>query len=131
MNKYFIMSLFAILFPVSVFAQQLEQINLDNNLNYACSFSGSFTFLLSIIIGAIATILVLRSSTKLRGGLFGLVLNYIGIGMFFLVMGSVSFIANNWFYNIWSDLVSMMLFSVGFIFIVLGANKLMKSVMQS
>jgi hypothetical protein len=131
MKKSLILSFLIIFTPILAFAQQFNRSDLSDPLNYACSFSGGFTFLLSVVIGIIATILVLRSATKLKGGLFGIVLNYIGIGMFFLVLGAVSFIANAWFYSFWSDIIIVALLSLGFVFMVIGANKLLKAIMKA
>jgi hypothetical protein len=101
---------------------------------YASVFAGNFSLLLSIVIGAIATYLVFRAAKKLGGGLFGLVLNYIGIGMLLIVMGSISTVSNPWLVSFWPNVIGVMgtvFFATGYIFMVIGANKLFKGIMSN
>ena len=85
----------------------------------------------SIIIGIIATYFVFRAAHKLGGGLFGSVLNYIGIGMLFIALGTISTVADSWFSGLWFGIVSTVLFASGYIFMVIGANKLLKGIINT
>jgi len=98
---------------------------------YASVFTNNFSVLLSIIIGITATILVFRSAKKLGGGLFGSILNYIGIGMAFVVLGTLAVALGVWLPDFWLGIVNTVCFSVGFIFMVIGANKLLKGIMNT
>jgi hypothetical protein len=108
-----------------------DEIVSNNGFAYASVFAGNFSLLLSIIIGIIATFLVLRSAKKLGGGLFGMVLNYMGIGMSFIVFGTIFSIIGPWLAGFWLNIVSIACFAMGYIFMVIGANKLLKGIMST
>ena len=102
--------------------------NLDT-INYASNFAGSLSLWLAIIIGIIASILVLRSARKMGGGLFGAVLKLIGVGMFVVAIGSVFLALPSLIPQNFTSLAHTVFFSVGYICMVLGANKLLKGIM--
>ncbi len=114
---------------------QFEEVNItnigDDGVAYASMFFDNFSMLLSVLIGIIATILVLRSASKMGGGLFGIVLNYIGIGMLFVSLGAISIILDYWIVGIWINIMNTVCFALGFIFMVIGANKLIKGIMTN
>jgi hypothetical protein len=97
---------------------------------YYSTFVGGFSSWLGIIIGVIASILVLRSASKMGGGLFGKVLNLIGVGMLLAVMGTLSVFASSWLPDGYVALTRTVLFSLGYILMVLGANKMLKGIMS-
>jgi hypothetical protein len=103
----------------------------NDEFAYASVFAGNFSLLLSIVIGIIATILVFRAAKKLGGGLFGLVLNYIGFGMSFVALGTLFSVLSPWFEGFWFDVISTTFFATGYIFMVLGANKLLKGIIST
>ena len=70
--------------------------------------------------------MVFRAAKKLGGGLFGSVLNYIGIGMLLIVLGTISTLADSWFIGLWFNITSIVFFATGYIFMVIGANKLLE-----
>lgn len=110
--------------------------NFDNQISndgfaYASIFAGNFSLLLSIVIGIIATYLVFRVAQKLGGGLFGSVLNYIGVGMLLIVLGTISTLADSWFTGLWFNISSIAFFATGYIFMVVGANKLLRGIMST
>ncbi|MFA6270169.1 MAG: hypothetical protein WC657_03095 [Candidatus Paceibacterota bacterium] len=111
-----------------------------NNLNaqipedgfaYASVFAGNFSLLLSIIIGIIAIVIVFRSAKKLGGGLFGSVLNYIGLALCFIVFGTIATIINPWYTGFDFNIVSTVCFAMGYIFTVIGATNLLKGIMNT
>jgi uncharacterized membrane protein YkgB len=97
---------------------------------YYSNFIGSFSSWLGIVIGVIATVLVLRSAKKMGGGLFGKVLNLMGYGMALVTLGSVSVLLSSWVPAGYVVLSHTVLFSLGFILMVLGANKMLKGIMS-
>ncbi|MFH0804399.1 MAG: hypothetical protein V1896_02260 [Candidatus Zambryskibacteria bacterium] len=103
----------------------------DDGFAYASVFAGNFSLLLSIIIGVIATFIVFRAAKKLGGGLFGSVLNYIGIGMTLIVLGTIATVVDPWFVGFDFNIVSTVCFAMGYIFSVVGANKLLKGIMNN
>ncbi|MEK7116963.1 MAG: hypothetical protein AAB837_02260 [Patescibacteria group bacterium] len=131
MKKLLLSSLVGVLPPVAAFAQQWDVPLSNDGFAYASIFAGSFSLLLSIVIGIIATTLVFRAAKKLGGGLFGLVLNYVGIGMSLIVLGTVSAVADSWLIGSWFDIISMACFAMGYVFLVVGANKLLKGIMNT
>ena len=131
MKKFLIINIVGMLTPIAAIAQQLNTQVPDDNYAFASIFAGNFSLLLSIVIGIIATSLVLRAAKKLGGGLFGLVLNYIGIGMFLIVLGTLFSVAGSWFEGFWVNIISTALFAIGYICMVLGANKLLKGIINT
>jgi len=103
----------------------------DDGFAYASVFAGSFSLLLSIIIGIIAIFIVFRSAKKLGGGLFGSVLNYIGIGITLIVLGTIATVVDPWYTGLGFNIVSTVCFAMGYIFTVIGANKLLKGIMNT
>jgi len=110
---------------------------IEDNIVYASLFSGQFAFLLSIIIGLIATQFAFRAAKRMGGGLFGVVLNYMAIGMLLIVIGTITILINPYVATIipdplvvelWTSLAHTSFFSLGFIFLVLGAEKLLKGI---
>lgn len=102
-----------------------------NEIAYASIFVGDFSLLLSIVIGIVATFFVFRAASKMGGGLFGSVLNFIAGGMIFMVLGSVSLFVETWFPTVWFGVINTALFAVGYILMVTGANKLLKGIMTT
>lgn len=131
MRKFLLFCVASLLPSVTVFAQGREVPTTDDGFAYASMFAGDFSLLLSIVIGLIATFLVFRSAKKLRGGLFGIVLNYIGVGMSLVVFGTLSSVVGQWSGEFWLNILSTVLFAVGYIFMVISANKLLKSIMNT
>lgn len=100
-----------------------------DTIAYASNFSGLLLLWLSIVIGVLASVLVLRSAGKMGGGLFGSVLNFFGYGMIMVVVGSILKALAPWIPS-FVDLGHTVFFSLGFILMVLGANKLLKGIMS-
>lgn len=131
MRKFLFLNLVAFFSPATVLAQSRDVPLASDSVAYASVFAGDFSLLLSIVIGVIATFLVLRAAKKLGGGLFGIVLNYIGIGMLFVVLGTLFAVADQWFGGFWPNIISTALFALGYIFMVLGANRLLKGIINT
>jgi hypothetical protein len=117
--------------PAIALAQNWNVPPSDDGYAYASIFAGNFSLLLSIVIGIIATVIVFRAAKKMGGGLFGSVLNYIGIGMVLIVLGTIATVMDPLFTGYWFSLVSTVCFAVGYIFTVIGANKLFKGIMST
>lgn len=101
---------------------------LNNQILYVGTFLGKFSFLLAIVIGIFATSFIFRAARQMGGGLFGSVLNYVGIGMTLIVIGTIAVTLEPLFDNLWAWLAHTSLFVLGFIFLVLGAKKLLKGI---
>ncbi len=99
-------------------------------ITYASTLTGNFSLWVAILIGVIASVLVLRAAHKMGGGLFGTVLNLIGVGMILVALGTIFIAASPWFPENFLKLSYTVFFSVGFICMVLGANKLLKGIMN-
>jgi len=129
--KVFYLSTLGLLAPLTLFAQEWDTVVSNDNYAYASMFAGNFSLLLSIVIGIIATSLVFRAAKKMGGGLFGSVLNYIGIGMVLMVLGTISFVLDTWTNGLWLSIINTICFALGYIFIVVGANKLLKGIINT
>ena len=117
--------------PVITLAQSWDVPQSQDSYAYASIFAGNFSLLLSILIGAIAVVIVFRAARKLGGGLFGSVLNYIGIGMLLIVLGTMATVMDPLFSGFYLNLVSTVCFAIGYIFTVIGANNLFKGIMNT
>ena len=131
MKKFLFLSFSVAAMPLAVLAQNLNITVPDDEFAYASLFAGNFSLLLSLVIGAIATFLVFRAAKKLGGGLFGSVLNFIDVGMLFIVLGTLATVINPSTTNLWLNITSTAFFALGYIFMVLGANKLLKGIMST
>lgn len=131
MKKFLLSTFIWFTLPALTFAQGIENSISNDGFAYASLFAGNFSLLLSIVIGIIATFFVFRVAKKLGGGLFGSVLNYIGIGMLLVVLGTMATIVDKWTIVFWANIMSTVLFALGYIFMVVGANKLFKGIMNT
>lgn len=130
MKKFLFLTVGAI-WPLATSAQEWGGSLSSDDIAYASIFAGNFSLLLSMVIGIIATFLVFRSAKKLGGGLFGSVLNYIGVGMLLIVLGTIFTVADPWFVDFWVNIIGTTCFALGYIFMVIGANKLLKGIMST
>lgn len=131
MKKFLLASITLSVIPVVSSAQNWDTPVAIDNYAYASVFTGNLSMLLSIVIGIIATFLVLRAARKMGGGLFGTVLNYIGYGMSLVVVGTISVTLDPWISDIWLRLIHTTFFALGYILMVVGANKLLKGIMSN
>jgi len=130
MKKILLLNILWMFSPIGVSAKDLDASITNDGFAYASLFAGNFSLLLSIVIGMIATFIVFRVARKMGGGLFGLILNYIGVGMILIVCGTIATIIDQWFVGFWFSIVSIACFAIGYIFMVIGANKLLKGIMN-
>jgi hypothetical protein len=131
MKKFLFLSIITTLGPTVALAQSGGMQIPDDAFAYASIFAGNFSLLLSIVIGMIAIFIVFRSASKLGGGLFGAVLNYIGIAISLIVLGTIATIIDPWYTGLGFNIVSTACFAMGYIFTVVGANKLLKGIMNT
>jgi ABC-type spermidine/putrescine transport system permease subunit II len=129
--KFFLFSLIGFVLPISLLAQSRDMAISNDEVAYASVFAGDLSLLLSIVIGLIATYFVFRAAKKMGGGLFGSILNYIAIGMVLVVIGTISIFLNNWFSGVWFNVINTFCFATGYIFMVIGANKLLKGILSN
>ncbi len=117
--------------PALVFGQNRDIMVSGDEVAYASYFAGDLSLLLSVVIGVIATWFVFRAARKMGGGLFGSVMNYISLGMLLMVIGTISTFLGNWFTGVWFDVVNTACFALGYIFMVVGSNKLLKGIINT
>jgi hypothetical protein len=101
-----------------------------DTISYASGFVSQLSTWIGVIIGIIATVLVFRSSGKMGGGLFGSVLNLFGLGMVMMILGTLSVIFSNWIPVAYLEISRMVVFSTGYVLMVLGAQRLLKGIMS-
>ncbi len=131
MKKVLIMFMFGLL-PTMSLAQtvSIKDVDVEDGVAYASFFTSNFSFLLSIIIGLFATYFVYRSSRKMGGGLFGDVLKYVSAGMLLISLGAFALAAPILANIQWVSIIYSALLSLGFVFLVLGAEKLLKGISE-
>lgn len=101
-----------------------------DTISYASDIVSKSSLWIGILIGIIATVLVFRSAGKMGGGLFGGVLHLFGIGMIMIVAGTLSVVFASWIPANFLELTRTVLFSTGYVLMVLGANRLLKGIMS-
>lgn len=131
MKKFLILIALGTIQPIAIFAQDWNVPQSGDSFAYASLFTGNLSLLLSIVIGIIAIIFIFRSAKKFGGGLFESVLNYIGIGILMIVLGTIAATVNPFFTGFWFGMVSTICFAAGYIFTVIGANKLFRGIMNT
>lgn len=131
MKKFASLITIGVILPAIVFAQKWDIPLSDDGFAYASFFASNLSLLLSIVIGIIANFIVFRAARKLGGGLFGSVLNYIGIGMTSVVLGTISTVVDSWLVVFWPNVIGTVFFATGYIFMVIGAEKLFKGIMSA
>lgn len=129
--KFFVFTLAGLISPLSLFAEERDVAISNDGVAYASVFAGDLSLLLSIVIGIIATSFVFRAAKRMGGGLFGSVLNYIAVGMILVVLGTLSIFVSNWFGGVWFTVVNTICFATGYIFMVVGANKLLRGIINT
>jgi|GEM_PF-2757111 len=78
----------------------------------------------TVIIGLITSTIVLINGKRMKGGVFGTVLSFFGIGMLFMLAGfTISFTTGLFAPNI-VDMLNSMLNIIGFVFMAVAGNKL-------
>lgn len=130
-SKFFILGLSGLVAPLQLFGQERDALISSDGVAYASIFAGDLSLLLAIVIGIIATSFVLRAAKKMGGGLFGSVLNYIAVGMALVALGTISIFVGNWLSGVWFNVVNTICFATGYIFMVVGANKLLRGIMNN
>lgn len=129
--KFLILGSISLFLPVLALAQERNLVVPNDGVAYASVFAGDLSLLLSIVIGIFATSYVFRAASKMGGGLFGSVLNYIAIGMVFTVFGTISIFVDNWFSGVWFNVINTFFFASGYIFMVIGSGKLLKGIINT
>lgn len=119
------------LVPLATWAQERNLVVPSDGVAYASVFAGDLSLLLSVVIGLFATYFVFRAAKRMGGGLFGSVLNYISLGMIFIVVGTIVMFFDNWFSGVWFNVVNTFCFAFGYIFMVIGAEKLLKGIINT
>lgn len=117
--------------PLLIYAEKRDVVVSGDEIAYFSVFAGDFSLLLSTVIGIVATFFVFRAAGKMGGGLFGSILNYIAGGMVFVVLGAVSMFIDDWFPGLWFGVINTALFATGYILMVIGANKLLKGIINT
>lgn len=93
----------------------------------AASFVGSYSLWAAVIIGLVASATTVYFATRMRGGIVGTSLTYIGAGMFFVVLGFLAVVIP------WGDdssiktiipIVHDFAFIAGYILMLVGALRM-------
>lgn len=131
-SKVSALGLLALSAPLGLMAQSRDElVSSSDGIAYASFFAGNLSLLLSIVIGVMATWFVFRAARKMGGGLFGSVMNYIASGMTLVVLGTISMFVEDWFTGVWFNAINTVLFALGYIFMVIGANKLLRGIINN
>jgi hypothetical protein len=51
--------------------------------------------------------------------------------MLLIVLGTISTVIDPWLSDLWFNVTSTVFFAIGYIFMVIGANKLLKGIMNT
>jgi hypothetical protein len=82
----------------------------------------------AIIVASLTSVIVFNSAHKMRGGVFGKVLNYFGAGMLFVLSGFIINAYPNFIPISDSGVVSNILFITGYVLMAVSATKLSRAI---
>lgn len=82
----------------------------------------------AVIVAFATSMIVFGNARKMRGGVFGKVLNYFGVGMVFVLLGFVANAFPNMVPINDSGVVSNILFIVGYVLMAVSASKLSRAI---
>ncbi|GMQ95004.1 MAG: hypothetical protein BMS9Abin13_114 [Patescibacteria group bacterium] len=84
----------------------------------------SYSFISAIAVGILTSIMVLINARKMKGGIFGSVLYYIGVGMLFVIGGFAASFLSLEFPVYVTNMLRDILFIAGYVIMAIGAGKL-------
>ena len=123
-TKVLTVLLMMFLTPLTVFGN-------TNEVNSTVVILGYYTLASVVVIGMTTSILVLINARKMKGGVFGKVLEYFSAGMFLLLLGfivsSISFSTNEGVGFI-AKTMHDILYILGFIIMAIAARKLLATI---
>jgi len=91
----------------------------------ASSFVNSLSLWGAVIIGIIASVMVLANSRKMKGGIFGSVLVWFGAGMLVVVLGFLVVVVPPWAPMAVIMRTHDIAFIIGYLFMAYGAKQLL------
>ena len=88
----------------------------------------AYALISAIIVAIAATIIVFRNAGRMKGGIFGTVLNYFGVGMIAILSGFI-ISSNLSFLSVFdTNTISNILFILGYILMAIAAMKMSKAI---
>ena len=88
----------------------------------------AYALLSTIIVAVVAIIVVFRNAGKMRGGIFGVVLNYFGIGMVVILFGFIIGPRSALLLTGSVNTISNILFIIGYILMAIAAVRLSRAI---
>lgn len=128
MKKVSFLILTSLFFTKTVYAESEifsteEIIAVSNTLQ-------AYVLISAVLIAIIATVVVFRNAKKMKGGIFGTVLNYFGIGMVAILLGFISSSELSFLPTDDLNVVGNVLFIVGYILMAIAAVKMSKAICE-
>ncbi|MCK5590917.1 MAG: hypothetical protein KAI72_03075 [Candidatus Pacebacteria bacterium] len=128
MKKILFLILTSLFFTKTVYAGgdifSTEEITAVSNTLQA------YALISAVIIAIVATIVVFRNARKMKGGVFGSVLNFFGIGMVAMLLGFISDSELSFLPVDDVNVVGNILFIVGYILMAIAAVKMSKAICE-
>ena len=128
MKKILFLILTSLFFTKTVYAGSgvfsTEEITAVSNTLQA------YVLISAVIIAIVATIVVFRNARKMKGGVFGSVLNFFGIGMVAILLGFISDSELSFLPVDDVNVVGNILFIVGYILMAVAAVKMSKAICE-
>lgn len=93
----------------------------------ADSFVNSLSLWLAVVVGVVASIMVLMNAQWMKGGAFGSALTYFGIGMFLVVGGFFAVVIPAWASEGVIMRVHDVMFIIGYVVMAIGARKIVRA----
>lgn len=88
------------------------------------SLLGLYSFWSFVVVAVVTSVLVFTAAQKMKGGLFGKVLNYFGIGMMLILVSLVLANMGGDTLGAYTKVVRDALNTIGYVLMALAANKL-------
>lgn len=113
---------------VSIFTPSVLFAQTQVTIDYAgpISILMSYSLVSAIALGVVTSIIVLINGRRMKGGVFGGVLTLLGIGMFIVLAGTISFLFPSIVPNSMQGVFPNMLNTFGYVIMAIAASRLLK-----
>jgi len=117
-----IMIIATLVFPGLLFAQQ-AQIDYSEPISILAAYSLAS----AVVLGIVTSIVVLVNGRRMRGGIFGRALNYLGVGMLIVLVGTITPLFSSITPTSLEGALPSILNTVGYVIMAFAATKLLRA----
>lgn len=109
--------------PAVLFAQG----TIDVDYSGVISILMIYSLISAVVLGIVTSIVVIINGRRMKGGIVGGALNYLGIGMFIVLVGSVSVFFPAYIPAYFQGVLPNILNTIGYVVMAIAASKLLNA----